>query len=402
MTARAPSAPPGGAALKRLREGKTVIFSHYATTGACEELRDWLVGLGAREVVYVAFPFGGNPDRFIRAERYLGGRLARAARSWLRLRLPEPLAYAKDFAYALAYAVRFGWRADTLVAGDNLLALAAALARPVARVRRVVYYMIDYTPVRYANRLLNALYYWADRQAAQRASAVWPLTEAMIRARFAAGRLDERRVRWAAVPYGSHPAADDRPFDARRVVYLGDVVRSKGSSLLVPFARELKKRVPDFAFTVIGGGRDLGALRAEVAAAGLEGQVDVRGFVASMSDVLALLSRGGVALAPYDPSDPNSFTFYADPGKVKVYLGCGLPVVLTDVPPIARELERAGAGRVAAYDAADLAEKVAAVMGAPEYAAMRARAGELGRACAWPRVFEAAFARLDGEGEVRA
>lgn len=384
----------------QLKNGKIVIFSHYATTGACEELRDWLTGLGAREVVYVAFPFGRNPARFIRVERHRAGRPPETARSLFRLRLPEPLAYAKDFLYAVCYALRFGRGADALVAGDNLLALAAAVARRAAGIRRVVYYMIDYTPVRYANRLLNGLYYLVDRWAACRADAVWPLTEKMIRARFESGRVDERRVQWYPVPYGSHPLTpEDHAFETRNVVYLGDIVRSKGAELFVPFAQALQRLVPDFTFTLIGGGRDLAALREDIVRAGLQDRVVAHGFMPSFGEVLALLSKGGVAIAPYVTSDPNSFTFYSDPGKVKVYLGCGLPVVVTDVPPIARTLAREGAGRVAAYDAGDLAEKVAEVMRSPDYAATRARAAAMGRQCEWSKVFEAAFARLgDGEG----
>lgn len=387
----------------QLRDAKVVILSHYATTGACEELRDWLVGLRAREVVYVAFPFGRNPDTSVRVERYLCGVQQAERRSLFRLRLPEPLAYAKDFAYAVLYALRVGRGADALVAGDNLLALAAVCARRVAGIRRVVYYMIDYTPVRYAQRLLNGLYYVVDRLAATRADAVWPLTEAIIRGRFDAGRLDARRVRWRVVPYGSHPVPDaaTRAFDRRRVVYMGDVVRNKGAELFVPFARELVRRVPGARLTVIGGGRDLAAVRAEVAAAGLGATVELMGFVPSIGEVVDALAQGAVAIAPYDPRDANNFTFYSDPGKIKVYLGCGLPIVLTDVPPIAKMLAREGAGRLAPYDPAALAAEVAALLESPDYAACRARAAALGQRYEWPRVFEEAFASLDGGREGR-
>jgi len=384
-----------------LAKKKVVIFSHYATTGACEELRDWLRALRAREVVYVAFPFGSNGDRFVRADVYCQGELVRTCRSLFRLKLPEPLAYAKDLFYALLYAVRFARGAEVLVAGDNLLTLAAVLTRWLTGVRRVVYYMIDYTPVRYASRLLNALYYGVDRFAAYHADAVWPLTPQIIRGRFDCGRLAERRVRWYAVPYGGHPleAASAARFDRTRVVYMGDVLRNKGAELFVPMARELKRLVPDFRFTVIGGGKDLPALREEIRAAGLEGHFEVYGFVEKISDVLAKLSTAGVAIAPYYPHDANSFTFYSDPGKIKVYLGCGLPIVLTDVPPIAKDLEREGAGRIVRYSAEEFAKAIAELIGGDEYQARRERARALGENFAWPKVFAEAFAKLDAGTE---
>lgn len=383
--------------LSQIADKKIVIFSHYATTGACEELREWMVGLKVRELVYVAFPFGSNKDASIRVERFSRGELVQRRRSLFRIRLPEPLAYAKDLFYALWYGARFARGADVLLAGDNLLSLAGILTRWMSGVRHVVYYMIDYTPVRYANRLLNALYYGVDRFAACHADAVWPLTPQIIRGRFMSGRLDERRVRWYAVPYGSHPleAASLSAGDRKRIVYMGDVFRNKGAELFVPMARELTRLVPDFRFTVIGNGKDLPALREEVKAAGLADHFEICGFVENIEDVISRLRGAGVAIAPYYPFDANNFTFFSDPGKIKVYLGCGLPVVLTDVPPVARELESERAGRIAPYDAAEFASAVAGILGDADYPQIRENARRLGARYAWPKVFAEAFARLD-------
>lgn len=386
----------------QLSDNKIVIFSHYATTGACEELRDWLRELKVRELVYVAFPFGKSPDRFIRVEHFRKGEPVKVMRSLFRARLPEPLAYAKDLLYALLYALRFARGADVLVAGDNLLALAGVLTRRLTRVKRVAYYMIDYTPVRYANRILNALYYGVDRLAAYHADVVWPLTAKIIQGRFESGRLEERHVRWYAVPYGSHLLAADAASacDRKRVVYMGDVLRSKGAELIVPMAQELQRLVPDFRFTVIGGGKDLPALREDVRAAGLEDRFEICGFVENIADVVERLRGAGVAIAPYYPFDANSFTFFSDPGKVKVYLGCGLPIVLTDVPPVAKDIEKEGAGKIARYDAADFANAIASILWDANYLLIRENARRLGERYAWPKVFAEAFARIDeGEGE---
>ncbi len=381
----------------QLADKKIVVFSHYATTGACEELRDWLVASRVREVVYVAFPFGSDLRRPIRVERYRYGERISEHRSLFRLKLPEPVAYLKDFLYAICYAVRFGRKADVLVAGDNLLAAAAILARWLSGARRIVYYMIDYTPVRYANRLLNACYYALDRFAATRSDAVWPLTPQIIQGRFEAGRLDERQVRWYTVPYGSHPqkAIPVAACDRKRVVYMGDVLRNKGVELFVPMARELKHLVPDFRFTIIGGGKDLSALREEVQMAGLDNHFDICGFVEKFDDVVGHLVEAGVAVAPYYPFDANNFTFFSDPGKIKVYLGCGLPIVLTDVPPIAKDIEERGAGKIARYDAAEFANSVSAILMDKDYPQIRENARRLGEQYAWPKVFAEAFERLD-------
>lgn len=381
-----------------LARKKIVIFSHYATTGACEELRDWLVELKASKLVYVAFPFGRNNSGVIRVDQYVGGELTLSRQSLFRMRLPDPFGYLRDLLYALVYSLRFARGAEVFVAGDNLLTLAGCLTRRISQVHRVIYYMIDYTPVRYANRLLNALYYLVDRYASYHADAVWPLTADMIQGRFKSGRLDERRVRWYTVPYGSHPLNvrnDVAAWDRKHVVYMGDVVHSKGAELLVPMALELKKRVPGFRLTVIGGGRDVSKLRDEVRGAGLDPCVEVCGFVEKITDVIDRLAKAGVAIAPYYPFDANSFTFFSDPGKIKVYLGCGLPVVLTDVPPIAKEIDREGAGRIADYDAVEFAKAIVSVMQSEAYEDIRNRARMMGERFAWSHVLTSAFMRLE-------
>jgi len=376
---------------------KTVILSHFATTGACEEMRDWLLGLRASEVVYIAFPFGAGRGRRIRVTVSKHGVMDRECVSWFKWSLPEPLAYAKDFFYALLYVFRYGRGADVLVAGDNLLAAAGCLMRRVARVRCLIYYMIDYTPVRYTNGVLNAVYYAVDRFAAYHVDVVWPLTASIIKGRFDANRLQEDKVRWYPVPYGSHPCdtKGSLVWNLSRVVYMGDVVRNKGAELLVPMAMALKRLVPKASFTIIGGGRDLPLLREEVRKSGLDGCFDICGFVERFEDVIARIVTAGVAIAPYYPFDANSFTFFSDPGKIKVYLGCGVPVVLTDVPPIAKTLQREQAGVIAEYNAEDFARKIAALMFSAEYLHLRDKACRLGESFAWPVVLADAFAKLD-------
>lgn len=380
-----------------LKECKAVILAHCASTGATEELREWLVSQRIRELTYIAFPFGrANMGAQIRIERYREGELVDKRSSWWRWRLPEPLAYTRDLIYASACTLRFGFRADLLFAGDNLLTLAALIARPLARVKRVVYYMLDFSPQRFANPVMNRIYRCVDKLATEGADRVWALTSEMIEARFANGQARRNRTTWSIVPYGSHPYIHStiQEWQPSHIVYMGDITRNKGAELFVPMARELQSLLPDFHLSIIGGGDGLEMLRQEVADAALSKHITIYGFVREFNKLLAILATGGVAIAPYYPHDKNSFTYYCDPGKVKVYLGCGIPVVLTAVPPIAHTLEQERAGIIAGYSAAEFATAIASVVRSPGYLAMRNNACRVGRENAWPVILPEAISNL--------
>jgi glycosyltransferase involved in cell wall biosynthesis len=375
---------------------KIAIFSHFSTTGACEELRDWLLRRHAPRVVYVAFPFSRSAARCVQVERHENGSV-RIRKSLVRFKRPEPLSYLKDVFYAVLYGFRDARGAEIAVAGDNLLTLAFLVLRRLGIVRRVVYYMIDYTPVRFRNSLLNALYLALDRVAAYGADQVWPLSERMISARFEAGRIDPSRVTWRVVPYGNHPVElpATAPVDRHCLVYLGAVLRDKGSSLFVPVLRQLCQH-GDYRFVLLGDGDDADTLRDEIRHAGLADRFTLHGYVEDIRDAARILAGCGVAVAPYDPAASRGFTFYADPGKLKLYLGAGLPIVLTAVPPIAARIEREGAGLVAEYDPADLAAKIRRIADSPDYPEYRRKAAILGATYDWNRIFPAALAPLLG------
>jgi glycosyltransferase involved in cell wall biosynthesis len=89
------------------------------------------------------------------------------------------------------------------------------------------------------------------------------------------------------------------------------------------------------------------------------------GFVDDHRDVESILADATVAVAPYVVDDTN-FSRYADPGKLKAYLGAGLPIVLTAVPPNAAAIAEAGAGRVVEDSPAALARGIEELMASEE------------------------------------
>jgi len=138
----------------------------------------------------------------------------------------------------------------------------------------------------------------------------------------------------------------------------------------------------------------MSTLKSQISQARLIDNFQILGFVENFNEAVRTLSSCGLAIAPYYPFDKNSFTCYADPGKLKVYLGCGLPIVLTDMPPIARLIEERGAGVTARYDAADFAAQIIKIITSPEYEQFRKNASKLGSQYEWDTIFREAFSKL--------
>lgn len=375
---------------------KAVILAHYAATGATEELRDWLNRKKVREVVYIAFPFMNSASSAVTVSVYRRGALVSSTSSIVRFKKPEPLSYIKDVLYGLWYGMRFCRGADIAVCGDNLLAFIGLCLTAIAGVKHVVYYMIDYTPVRYKNPVLNALYYALDRFAAYHAE-VWPLIEKTIRRRFEDGKLDELRVRsWQPVPYGTHLSHAKR-YDPRAIVYMGGLIKNKGAELFLPVLEELRRKDKRYRMVIVGAGDHLNELTDDIRRRKLAASVTLYGHILDFQKVLSILSLTGVGIAPYFPDDPNNFSYNTDMGKLKVYIGCALPVVVTDVPPFARVLAEKKAGRIARYDAKDIAEQVHTIVKA--HARYRKNARALGEQFTWEKIFTKAFAQLENKQE---
>ena len=175
---------------------------------------------------------------------------------------------------------------------------------------------------------------------------------------------------------------------------MGRIDKLKGAELLIPLAGFLRDKSPgSFKIRVIGDGPYSGTFREEIKRLGFGDAVDFTGFVENFEDVVKILVTCGIAIAPYYPFDKNNYTYYADPGKIKSYLGAGLPIVLTAVPPIAAMINEKGAGLIAGYDAASFGEKILEISSG--YDVYEKRATELGAQFDWDKVFKEAFEKME-------
>ncbi len=123
----------------------------------------------------------------------------------------------------------------------------------------------------------------------------------------------------------------------------------------------------------------------------LDEYIDFKGYIEDHVEMEKELCKAAIGLAPY-MIEKKSFSYYADPGKAKVYLGCGLPVIITKFPLIAYEIDKRGAGVAIDYDEIELKEALIKLLTDDNlYFKMRTRAIEMSRDYNWNNICEKAL-----------
>lgn len=378
-----------------LAHRSVLIVTHTYTTGPSLELRDYLLPR-TRIVAYMSHPFSYADDTRSTMTVYENGR--EVYRSVAPpLRGPELVFYAKDVLLTTLYALTGRRQFDLAVASDPLNAASLAPWRGIGLVKRLVYYAIDYTPKRFSNVLLNASYHAIERLACYHSDCIWNTSGRMVEARYQNGVSSTRCAPQMTVPTGSHverivrrPVSDINRY---AVAFLGHLVPKGGVELLVRSFPHVVAAVPQAHLNIIGGGPLLDQLKQTANELGIAGQVTFHGHVRDHLDVEGILSCCAVAAAPYVP-DETSVSAFGGVNKPLVYLGAGLPVVITDVPEIAQTIAVAGAGEIVEYTEESLARSLVRLLSDDAwYLDARRAAVAVGARYSWQAIFDQALAR---------
>jgi len=362
-------------------DSSVAIVANGFGDGPAQALRDYLIAHRAR-VVMVSHPLTPEQGRRHVVTTYADGRAVRTRTRWTPLR--PPLSFAADPVVPLNLPRVDAWF------GFNPLACARGLVqRRLGRAGKVVLWSVDFTPDRFgAGTPLTWLYDALDGLCCRHADARVELSAVARDAR--SSRLGLGRAHRPAhiVPMGTWldraPTVPPDGFAHRRVVFLGHLTQRQGVPALLDAFALLRARNSDIFLDVIGGGPQLPELMERASTLGLGDAVCFHGFLPNHRDVEQLLAEASMAVAPYVPSE-SSFTRYADPGKLKNYLGAGLPVILTDVPPNARELAQEAGAELVLYDAAAIAAAIENGLASPEeWRERRERALRYARRFDWP------------------
>ncbi|MFZ5845315.1 MAG: glycosyltransferase [Patescibacteria group bacterium] len=307
----------------------------------------------------------------------------------------------RDFFSAFFLALMQKEKFDLFIGLEAVYALAGILLRKIGRIKRVVYYVSDYSPTRFGKNLFNTLYIWLDLFCVRHADFTWDVSAAMKEGRLRAGLKPSEATRIIHVPNGLFPAQiDPLPISQRvkdTLVYMGILDPDKGVDLALKALKLVIAKRPQTSLHIIGGTPEgITRLKQMAVRLGIERSIIFYGFVPPNKKMSSIINRCYLGLTTYSRrrSPENR---YGDSGKIRQYLGCGLPIVSTKLQAYTKYVIDQGAGIGTKESVKDFANAILTLLKDDSlYRRCSVVATRLGRANTWENSYTQALFAMRG------
>lgn len=327
------------------------IVAHKFLTQPDDELVVFLNREKRYSIIHITHSFSDAGDRISRYRLFEGGRLMAEGKSWDFVGFPEPIIYLKECFFTVYWLFKSGRKWDYYVGMDGLCVLFGLLLRFFSRVGKVVFWAIDFVPQsRFASDLKNRVYHMVNKAGYRLADEMWDLSPRMAEARekflgFPRSGYRSHRI----VPYGAWTDRvaryDYDHCEKNTLVFMGHLLPKQGVQHVIEVMPEILRSMPEFVFKIIGEGKYKDDLINLAKDKGVIDHCRFLGKIERIEDLENEIAKACLAIAPY-VKELDTWSYYADPGKVKTYLACGVPVLLTDIPWNAHEIMDNGCGLI--------------------------------------------------------
>lgn len=328
---------------------KIIIATHIYTTGPAQDLRDYLLEKQIDKLLFIGHPlFFDKKLKGSGYDLYKDGKKIKQRYKEI-IRLPELISYFKSVILNIFWSLKFGRKWDLYVGSDNLNASAGVVLKWLGFVGKVVYYVIDYNPQRFSNKIINKIYHLLDQFCVKFSDETWNLSPRMAYARkkyfgFVGGN---QKVVPVGVWFDRIKKLNFDQIEKHTLVFMGHITEKQGVQNVLIAVPQIVKKIPDFKFYVLGGGNCLDILKKQVKNLKIEKHVVFTGYIKKHKDIEKILVRCCLAIAMYKKYDDRgnlSFTYFADPAKLKIFLACGLPVLIPSFLYNSQEIEEKKCG----------------------------------------------------------
>lgn len=344
---------------------KIIIVTHELIYGVPQALRDYLIKRKASNLTFIGLPF--LDSRKASLVLYQKGQKI-DEKIVFRNKSLGILDYLIDFFQVIWWTYSGKETYDLFIGVNNLNSLAGLFLKKIGKVKKVVFYTMDFVPIRFNNRMLNCIYHEIETICIKKCDEVWNVSPRMAKGREEYLGLSEKKYPQRFVPVGIwNDKIKKRPFEQiknNQILFIGHLLEKQGVQMVLEALTLVKKEIKEIRFLIVGGGPYENFLNDKVRELNLSRNVIFTGWIKDRDKLDQLISESAIAIATYKPEKKiqRNFTYFADPYKLKDYLGAGLPVVLTDISYNAKEIAKKECGIIVKYDKNEIAKAIIKLM----------------------------------------
>lgn len=288
---------------------------------------------------------------------------------------------------------------DIFIGLESINALAGIILKKFGMVKTAIYYVPDYSPKRFGNGIFNTIYNWLDRFCVEHADFTWDVSPMIKEARIKFGILRKDNKKILHVHNGLFETQiDPSPITQRipeSIVYMGLLDRDQGVDLALKAFKLVHDKKPHSTFHIIGGtNRDPKPFMQMVKNFGIEDSVTFYGFIPPNQKMSTIINECCIGIGAYRING-NPRNKYGDSGKIRQYLGCGLPIVATTIQWYTKYVIKKGAGIGVKETPEDFARAIITLFEDQElYKRCSEKAIELSRDNTWENSYANAIAQM--------
>lgn len=374
---------------------KIIIVTHELVYGVPQALRDYLIKRKSTQLLFIGLPF--FVSRKTSCVLYKQGKVE-AQKTSYRNKSFGILDYFIDFFQVVWSIFKSPDKYDVFIGVNSLNCFAGLFLKKIGKINKVVFYTMDFVPIRFENKLLNYFFHKIEIMCVKNADEVWNVSPRMEEGREKYLRLSAKKYPQKFIPVGIwNDEIKKRSLEEikkNQILFIGHLIEKQGVQMVLEALPLVIKEIGDIKFLIVGGGEYEEYLRDKVIQTNLKKNVIFTGWVTDRRKLDQMISESAVAVATYKPEKEmlRNFTYFADPNKLKDYLGAGLPIVLTDISYNAKEIERRKCGVMVNYDKNEIAKALIKLLNNKEtYKQYRANALNYAKELDWMNVYDKVF-----------
>lgn len=235
-------------------------------------------------------------------------------------------------------------------------ALSGIVAKKLGLIKRVIFYTADYAVKRFDNNILNNIYHTIDTYAAKNSDEVWNVSSRITELRVKQGVPKDKNFFIPNTPeFSKVPRLSKDKINKHDLVIVSNITKAINYPRIIRATKNLSKRFPKIRLLIIGTGDYQKELEKYIKRLNFSDKVEFLGR-RKHGEVLEILSSCGAGIAIYTREYP--WTEFGDSMKVREYLACGLPVIVSDVVSTSDNIRKYNAGFVLEKDARNFEEAI--------------------------------------------